>query len=207
MSTGKSGDRRYSDICGATNNRGESCKLPAGWGTPGSGGKRCKFHGGASTGPEDKSHLVENDFAEENPGGGPPEGNTNAKSHGAFCDWQKAYERFDKRTKDYVNTLRADMRETAKEHAPNVNPARRETLLKEKATLAVMQRRASMDVWGDLDGSGPGRGLVIEKDIEHDGKTYTTEKMNPAIEATTVLSSRQRKIAKELRLRPGFQDE
>jgi len=65
----KTEDRRYDDICGAANNRGEPCKLPAGWGTPGSGGKRCRFHGGCSTGPDDASHLEDNDFAKDNDGG------------------------------------------------------------------------------------------------------------------------------------------
>mgnify|MGYP007099780582 CR=1 FL=1 len=60
-------DRRYDDICGAANNRGDPCKLPAGWGTPGSSGDRCKFHGGLSTGPDDTSHLEDNDFAKDNP--------------------------------------------------------------------------------------------------------------------------------------------
>ena len=39
-------DHRYADICGATSRSGISCKLPAGWGTPGSGGTRCKSTAG-----------------------------------------------------------------------------------------------------------------------------------------------------------------
>ena len=91
MSAEKPGDTagRYTDICGATNRNGEPCSLPAGWGTPGSQKGRCRFHGGASTGPKDTEHLEENDFAEGNAGGGAPEGNTNSQIHGGFADWRK----------------------------------------------------------------------------------------------------------------------
>lgn len=111
-------ERRYSDICGATNNRGEPCKLPSGWGTPGTQGGRCTYHGGSSTGPTDTEHLEGNDFAEDNPGGGAPEGNTNSEIHGGFSDWEKAYDRLDESKRAYVDRLITDMRERAKEHAP-----------------------------------------------------------------------------------------
>jgi hypothetical protein len=210
MSTEKPGDsgRRYSDICGATNNRDEPCKLPAGWGTPGSGGSRCRFHGGASTGPSDTEHLEDNSYAEGNAGGGAPEGNTNAEIHGGFSDWRKAYERFDADTRAYVDRMIADMREVAKKHAPEVDADRREELLKEKATLSILWRRASFDTFGTPENPTEGaRGVVIEEDVEIDGETYTVEKMNPAFEATFQHSGRKRQIAKELRLWPGFQDE
>jgi hypothetical protein len=205
--TGDSG-RRYSDICGATNNRDEPCKLPAGWGTPGSGGSRCRFHGGASTGPSDTSHLEENDFAEGNAGGGAPEENANAEIHGGFSDWRKAYERFDEDTRAYVDRLIDSMRKRAKEHAPEVDVDRRERLLKEKATLSILWDRAAADTLGTpkdpVEGS---RGFVIEERREHGGETYTVHKANPALQAGHSLRSRKREIAKELRLRPGFQDD
>lgn len=205
MSSKKTADTgRYSDICGATNNRGDPCKLPAGWGTPGSGGDRCKFHGGASTGPSDTSHLEGNDFAEDNPGGGAPEGNQNAEIHGGFSDWQKAYERFDEDTRAYVDRMAADMRETAKEHAPEVDVDRREELAKEKATLSVLSNRASYDAFAHA--AEDARGFVIEDDVDLDGETYTVEKLNPAIEATHRHSKRRREIAEDLRLWPGFQE-
>ena len=90
----KSEDRRYNDICGAANNRGDPCKLPAGWGTPGSSVDRCNFHGGLSTGPDDTSHLEDNDFAKDNPGGCPPENNDNVAIHGGFSAWTSASERY-----------------------------------------------------------------------------------------------------------------
>jgi len=206
MSSKKTADtgRRYSDICGATNNRGGECKLPAGWGTPGTQGGRCRFHGGGSTGPDSTEHLEGNDFAEDNRGGGAPEGNTNAEIHGGFSDWEKAYDRLDEDTKAHVDRMVADMCDRAKEHAPEVDPDRRERLAKEKATLSILEKRASFDVFAHT--AEDARGFVIEDDVEHDGETYTIEKVNPAMDAATSLSSRQRKIAKELRLWPGFQD-
>jgi hypothetical protein len=82
-------DHRYADICGATNRNGNPCKLPAGWGTPGSGGTRCKFHGGLSSGPDNTSHLEENDSAKDNPGGRPPENNDNAAIHAGLATGER----------------------------------------------------------------------------------------------------------------------
>ena len=50
--------------CGATTRQGHPCKLVAGWGTDHHGEGRCKFHGGASTGP--------------------PKGSKNARKHGTW---------------------------------------------------------------------------------------------------------------------------
>lgn len=206
MSAGKS-EGRYTEICGATNNRGEPCSLPAGWGTPGSGGDRCKFHGGASTGPKGTEHLEDNSYAEGNPGGGAPEGNRNAEIHGGFADWRTAFERFDEETRAYVNRLISDMRETAKEHAPEVDPDRREELLKEHATRSILKRQADADTIGTPKDPVEGaRGLVIEEEREIRGEIYTVRKLNPAFEAGLRHSGRQREIAKELSLRWAFQD-
>ena len=105
-------DHRYSEICGATNRNGNPCKLPKGWGTPGSGGARCKSHGGLSSGPDDTSHLEDNDYAEGNPGGRPPKNNDNAAIHGRFSAWTSASERFQEdqdareRTEMFVSAYR-----------------------------------------------------------------------------------------------------
>lgn len=53
--------------CPGTNRNGEPCGHPEGWGTDNDTGP-CKFHGGAGGGD------------------GPPEGNDNAKTHGAFSE-------------------------------------------------------------------------------------------------------------------------
>lgn len=209
LCTEKTGDTDggYSDICRATNNRGEPCSLPAGWGTPGSQGGRCRFHGGASTEPDETDYLEENDFAEGNAGGGPPELNTNAEIHGGFGDWEKAYERFDADTRAYVHKLIECMRDEAKEHAADVDANRRERLLKEKTTLSILWKRAAADMLGTPGDSIKGaRGLVIEEEREYDGETDTVRKVNPADDAIHANQNRQREIAKELQLWPGFRD-
>lgn len=199
MSTGKSGGSgRYSEICGATNSEGDPCKLPAGWGTPGSGGSRCKFHGGCG-GTNSTDHLEGNNFAEGNPGGSPPTGNSNAEIHGGWSDWRKYYDRFDAEEKEYVERLVDDFCETAAEHAPDVDADRREELARECATLMLLRRDASEDVWCDIDGSGPGRGLVLTDD---DGR----QRINPAHHAVHRLRRRGREIAEELCLWYAFQD-
>ena len=198
-------DGRYSDVCGATNNRGEPCQLPAGWGTPGSGGERCKFHGGASTGPSDTSHLEGNDHAEGNPGGGAPNGNANAEIHGGFSDWRKAYERFDDATREFVDKIATDYQHEAAEHAPHIPADERVRLCREIATLSVLGRRARDDVWCGIDGSESGRGLVVERAVTRDGTTYSVDGLNPASRAAVACSNRRREIAKRLRLWPGFQ--
>jgi hypothetical protein len=207
MSSEKS-DGRYSEVCGATNNRGNPCGLPAGWGTPGSQGGRCRFHGGCSDGPTNTDHLEGNDFAAGNPGGGAPNGNTNAEVHGGFGDWRKAYERFDAETQAYVDRLRKCMRETAEEHAPDVPEDRREELIKERATLSILWRRAMADTLGTPEEPVEGaRGLVFGEDVEVEGETVTRAKVNPAFDAGHAISMRKREIAKELSLLPGYQKE
>lgn len=206
MSSKKTGDTasRYSEICGATNNRGESCKLPAGWGTPGSGGSRCRFHGGASSGPDDTSHLEDNDYAKGNSGGSPSDLNTNSAIHQGFSDWRKAYKRFDEDTREFVDNLIADMRKRVK--APEVAKDRRERLLKERATLSVLFWRASADTVGTPENPVDGaRGIVIEEDVEIGGEGHTVHKPNPALEATLQHSARKRQIDRKLRLLPGYQ--
>lgn len=165
------------------------------WATKQSDRTRCQNCGGASTGPKDTSHLEGNSFAKDNPGGGAPKLNTNASKSGAWEDWQKAYQRFDSETREYVDRMIADMRSVAKEHAPDVDPERRGKLLKEKATLSILWRRANLD---QLE-----RGLIIEKETE----SGTTVDVNPTLERGVNISSRQRKIAEELCLWPGYQED
>jgi hypothetical protein len=181
------------------------CDQPAGWRTDADEG-RCRAHGGASTGPKDTSHLQGNDYAAGNPGGGAPEGNANAEIHGGFSDWRKAYDRFDEDAREHVEVLAAELREQAAETAPEVPAPRRDELTREKATLMILEQQVSDDVWCNLDGSGDGRGLVVEKTVERNGETVTVQGTNPAVRAETSLSRRQREIAEELQLFPGFRD-
>jgi len=195
-------DDRDPDRCNAITRDGTPCRK---WPVGGAGAGRCRLHGGASTGPADASHLEGNAHAEGNPGGGAPEGNANAEVHGGFSDRRKAYERFGEDTREYVDRLATDIQTTADEHAPDVPPDRRERLALEKATLSMLERRASADVWAAVDGDGPGRGFVVEREIERGGETHTVDRRNPAFRAEIALSRRQREIAKELRLWPGSQ--
>jgi hypothetical protein len=195
-------DHRYSDICGATNRNGNPCKLPAGWGTPGSGGRRCRHHGGSSTGPDDTSHLQGNDFAEGNPGGCPPENNDNAAIHGGFSDWRTAYERFrkDPAARQRIETLVSAYLHTAQEHATDVDLDRRKELARELATRRLLKQRAQEDVWSDgSDTDTDARGLLIE---DGDGRGRT---VNPAHIAAHKHKQRTREIAEELSLWAGFQ--
>lgn len=189
--------------CNAITRDGTPCQK---WPVGGAGEGRCRFHGGQSTGPDDTSHLDDNDYAEGNAGGGAPEGNANARIHGGFADWKTAYERFDEETTAYVDRLRDSWREVAEEHAPDkYDAAEIDRLVTEKVTLSVLESQASADVWCSLDGDGPGRGLVVEKTVERHGEAVTIEGLNPASRARHTLSRRQREIAETLRLWPGFQ--
>jgi len=192
--------------CGATTRDGSPCRK---WPVGGAGEGRCRFHGGASTGPDEPTvdHLKGNDHATGNDGGA-PEGNTNAQIHGGFGDWRKEYDRLDDADRELVDRLASDMMETAAEHAPHVPADRRERLCLKMATLSHMADRASADVWCELDGSGPGRGIAVERTVTTDsGDTVTVHRPNPASRATHTLRRREHKIAKELQLWPGFRDE
>jgi hypothetical protein len=190
MSTSKSSDteRRYSDICGATNNRGDPCGLPAGWGTPGSGGDRCKFHGGLSS--KNTDYLENNDHAVGNPGGGAPELNTNAEIHGGYASWEKAYKRLEGDAKEHVEILCDCMREDME--ATDIPEQRREELIKERATLSILYLRAALDTFE--------RGVLLEEEHEHEGETFTTTKANPTLTRTADIIARKRQIADELEL-------
>lgn len=52
--------RPHDDTCGAKTRAGTPCKQKAGWGTNHVGEGKCKLHGGASTGPRDKSKMLNN---------------------------------------------------------------------------------------------------------------------------------------------------
>jgi hypothetical protein len=205
-------DHRYSEICGATNRNGNPCKLPKGWGTPGSGGTRCKYHGGLSSGPDDTSHLQDNNYAADNDGGAPAN-NSNAAIHGGFSDWRTAYERFrkDPAARQRIETLVSAYLHTAQEHATDVDLDRRKELARELATRRVLKQRAQEDVWNDdntdtdadADADADARGLLLEDD-DGDG-ARSGSKVNPAHIAAHKHKQRTREIAKELSLWSGFQ--
>lgn len=210
MSTGKSGDTdgRYSEVCGAANREGEPCSLPAGWGTPGSGGRRCKFHGGASSGPRDTSHLEENDFAEGNAGGGAPELNTNAQTaNGIWSNWRKVYDRLPEERKDYVDRIAVERAEKVEPYTPEMDADRRERLALEYGVLRVIQGRVDYDIFAGMaeNPAEDARGVYVKEDVEIDGETYTVDKPNPALTRDGSLRSRRRTIEEELNLADAWQ--
>jgi hypothetical protein len=181
--------------CTATaKSAGRRCQRPA------TGAHRkCRFHGGASTGPTDSSALEGNDHAAGNSGGGAPPGNTNAEKSGAWSDWEKVYDRAEGEAREYIDLLERETLDEACEHALDVDPDRRARLVKEYATLFLLWRRASNDT--------AVRGMVLEETYDlPEGRTVAVPKANPTLRRGCDISSRQRMIAKELRLYPGFQD-
>jgi hypothetical protein len=60
-------------LCGAKTRSGRPCRNERYYDT-----KRCKYHGGLSTGPRDPTKLIGNKNAVGNKGGGAPLGNKNA---------------------------------------------------------------------------------------------------------------------------------
>jgi hypothetical protein len=143
---------------------------------------------------------VENDFAEGNAGGGAPNGNTNSQIHGGFGDWQNVYERLDDGEREYVEWLINTTRKRVK--ATDIDDERREQLLRERATLRLLLDRVWVDLLSADDGSGPGRGMIIEEQREQNGETYTVAKANPAWNAETRIRQRKRTIGETLRLPP-----
>jgi hypothetical protein len=157
--------------------------------------------------------LEGNDYAAGNPGGRPPENNDNAAIHNGWSDWRNYYERLDSDDQEYVSRLVDEFCATASEHAPDVDPERREELAQEAATLMLLRREASKDVWNDdnnpnsiksqgddgtRSGSARGRGLILEDETGR-------QRVNPAHNAVQRLRRRGREIAKELSLWDAFQ--
>jgi hypothetical protein len=143
---------------------------------------------------------VENDFADGNPGGSAPKGNTNAEIHGGFSNWRKAYDRLDESQRDYVE-WKVDIDRERVSESVDIDPERREELLRERAVLRFFKDRSWADLLAvDDTDSGGGRGMMIETQMEYDGETYTVEKSNPAFGAAVRAMGRRRKIATRLGL-------
>ena len=165
---------------------GRRCRRPA----VGAHGK-CDKHGGASTGPRDTTALEGNNHAEGNAGGGAPEGNTNAVTYGAWCDWRKAYDRLSGDARSEVDELTESHIEHAKANLPS-------GLIEEKARELAMRhylwRRATLQTSEE--------GLILEEERDLGEITVQTSKANPGLTANVRHSRRQRQLMTELQLWP-----
>jgi len=93
------------DRCNAETSDGSRCrKYP----TDGAGEGRCHLHGGASTGPGDTSHLRDNDYAEDNAGGGPPVNNANVATHELYAQPDAYYQRRDESAQALIDAIYED---------------------------------------------------------------------------------------------------
>ena len=160
---------------------------------------KCYFHGGASTGPDEPAtdHLEGNDHAAGNPGGAPPELNTNAATHGAACDWRKVDARIRGDAKAFVDRLYESNLRRATVTAGHLDATRRRALARELAVSHLLWRRAAADSFE--------RGMVLTETVEYttpEGETETFEntKLNPAMTVQFGHSSRQFAIWDELEI-------
>lgn len=196
METTNPNDSKQVRRCGAETRDGTPCeKYPA------KGATRCRFHGGASTGPKETDALSErmqgNDYAVGNDGGA-PELNTNAQSHGGWGDWRTVYERLEGDRKAWVDELaechidNADLENVDADSSLSEGEVREKAV--EAAVLSVLERRAHADSFK--------RGWVLEEEVVADGETYTNQKVNPALDAGLKHSARQRNLLSEIGVYP-----
>lgn len=177
-----------SQRCGARTRDGTPCEK-----YPVEGADRCRFHGGASTGPKDTSHLEGNNHAKGNSGGGAPELNTNAQQSGAWSDWRNVYERLDGEQLARVDEIAASALDCSAEQAPSLSEQHRRELALEYATLFVLSQRAEEDF---VD-----RGVVVEASNSGDGEEEPV--LNPSVRRSVDLSARTRVVANKLGLLPA----
>ncbi|MFC6723623.1 hypothetical protein ACFQE1_04315 [Halobium palmae] len=138
-----------------------------------------------------------NDHAVDNSGGGAPEQNTNAATHGAFSDWRKHDARLEGEAREYVDELYAETLAHARVTAPDLDPEKRQQLARESAVLCHLETLAMND--------GVDRGIAFEKDVEYEDEnggawSGTVPAVNPAMIQASAISSRQREIHHELGL-------
>jgi uncharacterized protein YjcR len=85
--------------------------------------------------------LEDNDYAEGNPGGHPPENNDNAALYGGFSAWTSDSERFqeDQDACERIEMFVSNYLATASEHADDLERGRRERLARELATRRLLK--------------------------------------------------------------------
>lgn len=145
-------------------------------------GRRGVFHARFERPPLSHGAPRENENAVGNSGGGAPELNFNAGTHGGFSDWKRHYERLaeddkrrvDERTAGYIDCSRANLPDMVIEGTA-----------RELATLS--------DMWYGTTLNTLDRGPVIEHEKMYDltEQTYTVYRLNPAFRAEIANSARE----------------
>lgn len=172
--------------CEATaKSTGEQCGNPA----IGEHGK-CRFHGGASTGPPKGSKN-----AKGNPGGAPPEGNGNAEKHGLHADPHKYHERRDQEEKEWIFDVSAAIEDRIRERRGDVDKLDR-VLARRCAIKLHIASRATEHV--DKDG------LMQVIEVQDNGAEYEKEVPHALL---SELRSYDRETFSELKKIAGFGDD
>lgn len=141
--------------CGAETRDGTPCEK-----YPVAGGSRCRFHGGASTGPNARAYLCGNDHAAGNDGGA-PEGNTNAIEHGATVPLDRIPERLSREQLHGVARWEYYAVLVSRARRPDLAEDRRRRLAARWARLDVRRTTAALDAW--TEGPDGGRGFTVER--------------------------------------------
>lgn len=178
--------------CGAETRDGTPCEK-----YPVAGGTRCRFHGGASTGPRDPSALEANDHAAGNDGGA-PEGNTNALRTGAFVPLDRIPERLDVEQLHGVARWEWWAILASRRRRPDLDEDRRRRLAARWARLDVRHTTATVDTFTDL-----GRGFLVERErtvetAAGDEVTVTERVSNPCLGVQVRTRAEQRDVAEAL---------
>lgn len=189
-------EARARGLCGAETRQGTPCRK-----YPVDGGERCRFHGGASTGPTDVEHLEGNDRAVGNDGGA-PEGNTNAIESGAFVALEKIPARLTREQLHGVARWEWWAVLASRARRPALGEGRRRRLARRWALLRVRMWTAATDVW--TDGEDGGRGFYVDREetVETaDGETTVTiPRANPSFAVEHRAARKRRKIGDVLGL-------
>lgn len=165
------------DICGADNRDGEPCGLPAGWGTDHQGEGRCKHHGGATT------------------GGGAPEGNQNATTHGLHATPEYLAEHLDGHHEEQlVATFEALCTRYERHHGHEPDFAAKKRLRRVGVEI-VKEDLADEWLAEAADESGH---LLMEQRETDDGRVYHVP--NSIIEPLTALKRETRLTLKDMGL-------
>lgn len=155
----------------------------------------CFMHDGAGTPPRHGAPLG-NQNAVGNSGGGAPPRNTNAEKYGSWNDPLKEYDRFDDRSKEFVEELVRDIVARSKADLPEEQI---EMKARRIAVLNVMHSRG----WAYALDNDDCEGLAVERERElEDGTTVIVVVLNPAIEADHRNDSKSYKLQRELRTYP-----